>query len=100
MSRYLGETIRRLYSDERLIGMLSVFMAFIEPGDEVIIFEPYFDQSAVPCPSYRCMLWFLKNYYLQVSGQHKDARRGDQMRALAPACTRNHGDLLVIRMDD
>lgn len=27
------------------IGMLSAFMAFIEPGDEVIIFEPFFDQS-------------------------------------------------------
>lgn len=25
-------------------GMLSAFMAFIEPGDEVIIFEPFFDQ--------------------------------------------------------
>jgi hypothetical protein len=25
--------------------MLSAFMAFIEPGDEVIIFEPFFDQS-------------------------------------------------------
>lgn len=24
--------------------MLSAFMAFIEPGDEVIIFEPFFDQ--------------------------------------------------------
>lgn len=26
------------------VGMLSAFMAFIEPGDEVIIFEPFFDQ--------------------------------------------------------
>ena len=25
-------------------GMLSVFMAFLEPGDEVIVFEPFFDQ--------------------------------------------------------
>lgn len=25
-------------------GMLSAFMAFIEPGDEVVIFEPFFDQ--------------------------------------------------------
>lgn len=25
-------------------GELSAFMAFIEPGDEVIVFEPYFDQ--------------------------------------------------------
>jgi len=25
-------------------GMLSAFMAFIESGDEVIIFEPFFDQ--------------------------------------------------------
>lgn len=24
--------------------MLSAFMAFIEPGDEVIVFEPFFDQ--------------------------------------------------------
>ena len=27
-----------------LLGMLSAFMGFIEPGDEVIIFEPFFDQ--------------------------------------------------------
>ncbi|KAK5451387.1 arylformamidase [Exophiala xenobiotica] len=27
-----------------LTGMLSAFMGFIEPGDEVIIFEPFFDQ--------------------------------------------------------
>lgn len=26
-------------------GMLSAFMAFIEPGDEVIVFEPFFDQQ-------------------------------------------------------
>lgn len=25
-------------------GMLSAFMGFIEQGDEVIIFEPFFDQ--------------------------------------------------------
>ena len=25
-------------------GILSAFMAFIELGDEVIVFEPYFDQ--------------------------------------------------------
>ena len=24
--------------------MLSAFMGFVEPGDEVIIFEPFFDQ--------------------------------------------------------
>lgn len=24
--------------------MLSAFMAFLEPGDEVIVFEPFFDQ--------------------------------------------------------
>jgi kynurenine aminotransferase len=32
------------YPDRVRIGMLSVFMAFVEPGDEVVIFEPYFDQ--------------------------------------------------------
>jgi kynurenine aminotransferase len=29
---------------ENNLGMLSAFMGFIEPGDEVIIFEPFFDQ--------------------------------------------------------
>jgi len=24
--------------------MLSAFMAFLEPGDEAIVFEPFFDQ--------------------------------------------------------
>lgn len=33
--------------------MLSAFMGFIEPGDEVIIFEPFFDQSV----SYALMVW-------------------------------------------
>jgi len=28
-------------------GMLSAFMAFVEPGDEVIVFEPYFDQYVI-----------------------------------------------------
>jgi hypothetical protein len=28
-------------------GMLSAFMGFIEPGDEVIIFEPFFDQYGI-----------------------------------------------------
>ncbi|BCR83445.1 kynurenine--oxoglutarate transaminase [Aspergillus chevalieri] len=34
-------------------GMLSAFMGFIEPGDEVIIFEPFFDQyiSNIEMPS-------------------------------------------------
>lgn len=31
-------------ADQRT-GMLCAFMAFIEPGDEVIVFEPFFDQS-------------------------------------------------------
>lgn len=35
-----------------LKGMLSVFMSFIEQGDEVIIFEPYFDQSVSPILTY------------------------------------------------
>lgn len=25
-------------------GILSAFMGFVEPGDEVIVMEPYFDQ--------------------------------------------------------
>ena len=29
-------------------GMLSAFMGFVEPGDEVIIFEPFFDQLVIP----------------------------------------------------
>jgi hypothetical protein len=32
------------------VGMLSAFMAFIEQGDEVIIFEPFFDQSVLCDP--------------------------------------------------
>jgi len=31
--------------------MLSAFMAFIEPGDEVIVFEPFFDQFVRPTGS-------------------------------------------------
>jgi len=27
--------------------MLSAFMGFIEEGDEVILFEPFFDQSVL-----------------------------------------------------
>jgi kynurenine aminotransferase len=34
-------------------GMLSAFMAFIEPEDEVIIFEPFFDQC-VEMPEGTC----------------------------------------------
>ena len=30
--------------------MLSAFMGFIEQGDEVILFEPFFDQSVPPPP--------------------------------------------------
>jgi hypothetical protein len=26
------------------IGMLSAFMGLLDPGDEVIVFEPFFDQ--------------------------------------------------------
>jgi kynurenine aminotransferase len=30
--------------------MLSAFMGFLNPGDEVIVFEPFFDQySHLPC---------------------------------------------------
>lgn len=29
-------------------GMLSAFMAFLEQDDEVIVFEPFFDQSVLP----------------------------------------------------
>jgi hypothetical protein len=35
----------RLDYADWILGMLSAFMGFIEPGDEVIIFEPFFDQS-------------------------------------------------------
>ncbi len=34
-------------------GMLSAFMGFIEPGDEVIIFEPFFDQWVQKLPAYQ-----------------------------------------------
>lgn len=30
-----------------MLGMLSAFMAFIEQGDELIIFEPFFDQCVL-----------------------------------------------------
>lgn len=28
-------------------GMLSALMAFVSPGEEVIVFEPFFDQSVI-----------------------------------------------------
>jgi kynurenine aminotransferase len=30
--------------------MLSAFMAFLEQGDEVIVFEPFFDQCVTSPP--------------------------------------------------
>jgi kynurenine aminotransferase len=47
-SPYFGRTLNP--ADEIVIttganeGMLSAFMGFIEPGDEAIVMEPYFDQ--------------------------------------------------------
>ena len=39
-----GNDILQDSFDECLPGMLSAFMAFLEPGDETIVFEPFFDQ--------------------------------------------------------
>jgi hypothetical protein len=39
-----AEAIPRGTHTDLLAGMLSAFMGFIEEGDEVIIFEPFFDQ--------------------------------------------------------
>lgn len=38
-------------------GMLSAFMAFLEQGDEVIVFEPFFDQyiSNIEMPGGKCV---------------------------------------------
>ena len=40
-------------------GMLSAFMAFVEPGDEVVLFEPFFDQYAFRS---------FQSIYLSISG--------------------------------
>lgn len=38
-------------------GMLCAFMGFLEPGDEVIVFEPFFDQyiSNIEIPGGKCV---------------------------------------------
>lgn len=48
--------------------MLSAFMAFIEQGDEVIIFEPFFDQSVLPV--YDSGVRFTKITNEQIYQQH------------------------------
>jgi hypothetical protein len=38
-------TIEREVADKiEFIGILSAFMGLLDPGDEVIVFEPFFDQ--------------------------------------------------------
>jgi hypothetical protein len=50
--------------------MLSAFMAFIEPGDEVIIFEPFFDQLVLPNSNYLSAWFVLMCWMKQIYQQH------------------------------
>ena len=36
-------------------GMLCAFMGFVEQGDEVIVFEPFFDQYNIESPHSNCL---------------------------------------------
>jgi hypothetical protein len=42
----ISVTGREIADTVEFIGMLSAFMGLLDPGDEVIVFEPFFDQYA------------------------------------------------------
>lgn len=79
--------------------MLSAFMAFIEPGDEVIIFEPFFDQSVftpTTCPE----VVYTDVSVGQIYQQHRNAWRHDSIRPFTSSQRWRGQNILGFSMDD
>lgn len=51
----IGSVIYLDYGAHIYEGILSAINAFVHPGDEVLIFEPFYDQSGTPFLSLRRM---------------------------------------------